>query len=553
MLLIIVNWLYVLITTFCLGYAFSALSGRLFSYRLKGIDSILMAGLVCAAVYAQVFSLFGGVNLLANVILLLFCGVVVLVFHRQMWADIRQAWRRNGVLFKILLPVLVLFWAYGTSRGFYVLDTIRYHAQSIRWIEEYGVIPGQAILNGAFSYNSSVFSLSALYSLKFLVGQSMHAMCGWFALLLSVTTLDIIKGRKKLRWSDFANVAAIYYLATIFDDVISPSSDYASMCTIFFLIIKWVRQLEAPEEERKATAPYALLCVLGVYALTLKLTAGLILLLLIKPAYRLLKEKRWREILLYLGTGLAVAVPWMIRSVLISGWLFYPFPYLDLFDVGWKQSAPWVEFDAACIKAWGRGIRSDQLDMPLREWFGIWFGSKILDGTQRLLVLADIASLLLLVIYTVITLIRRKWENLDRILVFFTLGCSYLYWQLSAPLPRYGYAYVLLLPALMLGLFMLKLGKDMLLRMGLAVYGVYKIGACMDVIDRWSTYYSAYIRQLDYESAGDSVDTVEVDGVTFYISEMEPLGYENFPGASVEFLNFRLRGEDLRDGLEWVE
>lgn len=550
MLLIIANWLYVLVTTFCLGYAFSALSGRLFSYRIKGIDSILMAGLVCATVYAQVFSLFCGVNILANVILLIFCGLVIVVFRRRMWADIRQAWHRNGALFKILLPVLLLFWAYGTSRGFYVPDTQLYHAQSIRWIEEYGIIPGQAILNGRFSYNSSVFALSALYSLKFLVGQSMHAMCGWFAFLLSVTTLDIIKGRKKLRWSDYANVAAIYYLATIFDEVISPSSDYASMCVVFFIVVKWVRQLETPAEEKK-TAPYALLCVLGVFALTLKLTAGLILLLLIKPAYRLLREKRWREIILYLALGLAVAVPWMTRSVLLSGWLFYPFPYLDLFDVGWKQPVAWVEFDAACIKAWGRGISSDRIDMPLWEWFGGWFRTG-LDATQKLLVLVDIASLPLLVIYSLVTLIRRKWENLDRILVFFTLVCSYLYWQLSAPLPRYGYAYMLLIPALMAGLLMLRLRKDMLLRVGLAVYGVYKIWTFTDFIDRWSTY-PAYIRQLDYESAGESVYTVEVDGVTFYTSEVESLGYENFPGGSVGFFDFRLRGEDLRDGLEWTE
>lgn len=551
MLLIILNWLYVLMTTFCLGYALSALSGRFFSYRIKGIDSILMAGLVCATVYAQVFSLFGGVNILANVILLLICAVVILIFRRQMWADIRQAWHRNGVLFKILLPVLLVFWAYGTSRGFYVPDTQLYHAQSIRWIEEYGIIPGQAILNGRFSYNSSVFALSALYSLKFLVGQSMHAMCGWFAFLLSVTTLDIIKGRKKLRWSDFANVAAIYYLATIFDEVISPSSDYASMCVVFFVVIKWVRQLEAPEEERGKTAPYGLLCVIGVYALTLKLTAGLILLLLIKPAYRLLRDKRWREIILYLATGLTVAVPWMVRSVLLSGWLFYPFPYLDLFDVGWKQPVAWVEFDAACIKAWGRGISSDQIDRPLWEWFGGWFRGN-LDATQRLLVLADIASLPLLAVYSLVTLIRRKWGNLDRLLVFFTLACSYLYWQLSAPLPRYGYAYMLLIPALMAGMLVLLLGKDMVLRVGLAVYGLYKVWTFTDFIDRWSTY-PAYIRQLDYESAGESVYTVEVDGVTFYTSGAESLGYENFPGGSEGFFNFRLRGENLRDGLEWTE
>lgn len=324
MLFVLIDWLYVILTTFCLGTVFSEVSDRLFSYRLRRMDSILMAGLVCATVYAQIFSLFYRVSLLANGILLAFCLVSVLFFHRQMWLSMKQAWERSSVLTRILVPVLILLWAYFTSRGYVCFDSMLYHAQSIRWIEEYGIVPGQAVLNERFSYNSSVFALSALYSLRFLLGQSMHAICGWTAFLLSITALDVIKGCKKLRWSDFANVAAVYYLTTLSNEVISPSSDYITMCSVFFLVIKWLRLLELPKEKQQ-TAPYALLCVFGVWTLTLKLTAGLILLLLIKPAYQLLKQKQWKEIFLYIILGLVVAVPWMVRSVLISGWLITRF------------------------------------------------------------------------------------------------------------------------------------------------------------------------------------------------------------------------------------
>lgn len=61
-----------------------------------------------------------------------------------------------------------------------------------------------------------------------------------------------------------------------------------------------------------------------VYALTLKLTAGLILILVIKPA--------------------------------ISGWLLYPLPQLDLFSVDWKISVQKAAADAAEIKVCGRGL-----------------------------------------------------------------------------------------------------------------------------------------------------------------------------------------------------
>lgn len=548
MLFIMINWLYVLITTFCLGYAFSRLAGKLFGYRIKSVDGLLMAGLGAATVYAQFFSLFYRVSLLANVVLVIFSAMTVLFWHQDMKRLLTESFRGSSRAVKILIPVLFVLWAYFTSRGYMVHDTKLYHAQSIRWIEEYGIVPGQGVVNSRFSYNSSVFSLAALYSLKFVFGQSMHAMSGWFAFLLSVTTLDIIKGVKKFRFSDFANVAAIYYLTLITDEVLAPSSDYATMCVLFFLVIKWLRLLEQPKEEQQ-TAPYGLLCVLGVYALTLKLTAGLILLLLIKPAYRLLKEKQWKQILCYLLLGILTAAPWLIRGVLISGWLLYPFPALDLFDLPWKQKTEWVKTDAGAIKTWGRGVNNSVLAaQPIWEWYGTWF--KTLSLMEKGIALVDIAALVSFVGAVIAVFLRKNWENLDRLLVCATAACSYLYWQTSAPLPRYGYTYMLLLPALVFGWGILLLKKDRLLRGGLALYGVYKIVMLISYI-AGCAWYPAYIRQVDYYSADTEVWTVEVDGAEFYCTEEDGIGYAYFPGSSA-YEEFRLRGNGLKDGFEWV-
>ncbi len=548
MLFIMINWLYVLITTFCLGYAFSRLAGKLFGYRIKSVDGLLMAGLGAATVYAQFFSLFYRVSLLANVVLVIFSAMTVLFWHQDMKRLLTESFRGSSRAVKILIPVLFVLWAYFTSRGYMVHDTKLYHAQSIRWIEEYGIVPGQGVVNSRFSYNSSVFSLAALYSLKFVFGQSMHAMSGWFAFLLSVTTLDIIKGVKKFRFSDFANVAAIYYLTLITDEVLAPSSDYATMCVLFFLVIKWLRLLEQPKEDQQ-TAPYGLLCVLGVYALTLKLTAGLILLLLIKPAYRLLKEKQWKQILCYLLLGILTAAPWLIRGVLISGWFLYPFPALDLFDLPWKQKTEWVKTDAGAIKTWGRGVNNSVLAaQPIWEWYGTWF--KTLSLMEKGIALVDIAALVSFVGAAIAVFLRKNWENLDRLLVCATAACSYLYWQTSAPLPRYGYTYMLLLPALVFGWGILLLKKDRLLRGGLALYGVYKIVMLISYI-AGCAWYPAYIRQVDYYSADTEVWTVEVDGVEFYCTEEDGIGYAYFPGSSA-YEEFRLRGNGLKDGFEWV-
>ena len=79
-------------------------------------------------------------------------------------------------------------------------------------MEEYGVVPGLGYLHERFSDNSSAFAVNALYSMKWLLGRSLHTVSGFFALLLSATALEL--GRtwkeKKLRLADYAIIGAGY-------------------------------------------------------------------------------------------------------------------------------------------------------------------------------------------------------------------------------------------------------------------------------------------------------------------------------------------------------
>lgn len=547
MLAVLLNWTYIFATTFCLGCGFAVLCRKLFKYRIRRIDSLLMAGVIVATVYAQYFSLAGGVGLAANLLLAVVCAGIVFLCHRDMGEYLAQGWKAYGFSKKILLLVLIVLWAFFTSRGYIHYDSDLYHAQNIRWIEEYGVVPGLGNLHERFAYNSSFFALSALYSMKFLTGESLHACSGYFALLLGVTALDIAGSWKKRRFtlSDFARVGAIYYLTTITNEVVSPASDYSIMCVVFFIVIKW---LDLLAQEEREIAPYSLLCVAGVYALTLKLTAGLILLLLIKPAYRLIREKRLKEIFLYMGMGLVVAVPWFARTIVISGWLLYPFPRLDLFDLDWKMDAAAIEVDAAQISAWGRALYNIQLlDMPAAQWIPNWFKTT-LSSMEQILILGSAASIPVFLVGTGWVFIKKQWRELDVILVLGMLNCSYLFWQLSAPLMRYGYAYVLLIDFMTAGWLLIRLNWNRLQKLvyfSLLLYGCYKVFAMGGYIYgcRLQNYY---IWQADYGVY--ELESYEIEGITFYKPVTgDRTGYDWFPAAPTQ-PDLELRGEGLRDG-----
>ncbi len=545
MLSVLLNWLYIGVTVYCLGSGFSVFAGKIFGYRLKRTDSILVAGLIIATVYAQIFSLFAGVGLLANVVLIVGCAVILVLCGKSIKQDVLRRFgdRRFGKI--IVLMILIFLWAYFTSRGRIHYDSDLYHGQSIRWIEEYGVVPGLGNLHERFAYNSSSFALSALYSMKFLTGRSLHTVSGFFALVLSISAMDITASwkRKSFLLSDYARIALIYYLLTIIDEVMAPASDYFIMCTVFFIVIKWIDCLEKAEKE--SVVPYALLCVAGVYAMTLKLTAGLILLLLIKPAYMLIRQKQWKNILKYLSMGLIVAIPWFVRTVVISGWLIYPFPAVDLFDFDWKMNAGLVAADAQQISAWGKAMYNIALlDTPISGWLPNWFMTT-LSGMEKMLVLGCGGCVLLYVTGLFLMICRKKREHLDIALVIGTMIASYLFWQVSAPLMRYGYAYVLLTVCLVGGWIARSMNVQKFVYYIALAYGIYKIVMVGAYIST-NYWFEFYIWQEDYGKY--EMESYEVNGVTFYKpKEGDRTGYEYFPAAPYGE-HFEFRGDGLEDG-----
>ena len=548
MLSIFADWIYILFTTFCMGFGFFIFVDRVLHYKVQRMDSILVAGLAIATVYAQIFSLLYRVNIEANILMLVVCFVIVIIWRQQIFAFLREAYQKSSRIRKILIPILLLIWCYFTSRGYMVPDTDLYHAQSIRWIEEYGVVKGQGLLNGRFAYNSSIFSVTALYSLKFILGRSLHTLNGWLAFVMSVGLLDLGKcfQRKKMLLSDFARVAAAYYLTLIWDEVVAPSPDYFVMCILFFIAIKWLTQLEASENSDNI-APYSLLCVLGAYALTLKLAAGLILVLLLKPAFILLKKKRWKDIAVYMVLGLLTTVPWMTRTVFISGWLFYPFAALDLFSVDWKMRDVWaINIDAAQIKVWAKAANEMGINAPLRQWFPHWFMTS-LSSMQKLVVAGDLISCVIVPLAGVKLVIKKQWKQLEVLFVLFAMMSSYLYWQLSAPMPRYGYAYMLLLPALTMGYLLQNRKISRVVYALFMVFGLYKFYIGFDYIMN-SYLEQAYIWQIDYHTY--DVESYDLNGVTIYIWTESLSGYGPVPACNWSSIEegLELRGDGIKDG-----
>lgn len=570
MLMILVNWLYMAITTYLVGYALLGLFARLFQYRIKRQLSYFFAGLLGVTVYAEMYSLFGGVGLLANVLLMIACAGIVLLNGKKIYRQMKDACekcRENGTNLLLRLALsgcLVLLFAYGTSRGYMHFDTGLYHAQSIRWIEEYGVVPGLANLQSRFAYNSAAFALTALYSMKDLFSQSCHATAGFFALLSAFLACDLSELYTKQKWrlSHFVRLGLIFYLGVIFGEMMSPASDYYAQLLIFDILILWLEQDEIQEQcpESQSVTPYCLLCILLVYAVTIKFSVGLLLLLVLKPALWLIKKKDGRQIAVSILCGIFVLFPFLTRNVIISGWLIYPSTAIDLFSVDWKIPEGQARLDALEIGAYGKGLNDvAKWQTPFKEWCPVWFQN--LKSLEKLFVLGALASVIILFLLFVFYLVKKEKADWNFILVASVFSLAAGFWFLSAPLVRYGYAYLITLPLLVFGYLIIKAAEDVKIqRYRLMFYNGFRLLALLFLISRIPGLYEDisrtvhepyYIVQRDYDRC--KAEKREIDGITFYVPlEHGQIGYELFPSSL--FANpVELRGEGLKDGFRQVK
>ncbi len=598
MVTVILIWLYVLVTTYLAGFfvlnAITSLSsmaikkakGQNKKYSIHFQESYIVAGIVATTVFAQILSLFNGVGLLANASLVLFDVIVAFYYREEIVENLmimRHVLRaKNDWIWYFLVFVIM---AYGTSHGIMHYDSDLYHAQAIRWIEEYGIVKGLGNLHVRLAYNSAAFALSALYSFAFVGKQSFHVMAGFFALLLAWQCLDIktIVRRKHIVISDFARIAAMYYLFTIYDEMVAPASDYFLSTLVFYIIICW---LDLYVRHEKHYVPYILLALLGIYSVTIKLSAAPMVLLSVIPIYKLFKD-RTKEKIKAFGISILlssmITVPFFIRNLIISGWILYPVTFLDFFHCQWKIPKGIAEYDSVEIRTFGRGYNDVEayMNVPFSEWVPNWFSN--LGLFNKVLVVASIIAIIfyaLLVIYFLVAvagrnkkvagLVRNKvFDIKNRSMLKFadfltlagTLILCLVFWFFSAPLIRYGIVYVLATISIVFGRVVIMLlnrketgVKDFICRVFmivLACWLIYKgVNVVIEDVPRFNSKY--LVEQQDYGNYATS--TYQIDGITFYYpTEGDRVGYAPFPSSThdltgeVEFI-----GEKMEKGFKNV-
>lgn len=559
------NWIYITLTVGIIGIGFLILLHKVTGYACKEIDVCLFIGIALVTAYAEGFSLFCKVAGLANMVLILICILICILCRKRMRDLLKAVISKAGSIREnklsksavmrgiFVIAVFVLFWIIACQRAYHA-DTDLYHAQSIRWIEEYGLVKGLGNLHHRLAYNSAFMPLQALYSWGFLIDQSMHVMNAYLCMLVSLyalITCSCLQGKHK--GSDCFKL--VIFLYNIMNVVLmaSPGTDNFVLLFLLYILSKWCDYVE--EKDKQAEA-YGILCLLALYALTVKVSVAMIMLLVIKPAVKLLKEKRYQSIILMIFAGIFILLPFCFRNFFISGYFLYPATITGFFDVDWKMLPYSVNFDKQEITSRARGIfdmerYSEACNMSLLEWLPIWWSAKEL--WLKIMLVVNIA---LLPVFLGINIVRvaRKDVSYD-IVVNMTVMIQFIYWLMTAPNSRYGSVVLFLVPGMFI-IHVLEMSKDGFQRI-YAKSAAVMVGILLlcftyrtvTIIEKIPLKRSSYYVRRE-------CDELEWEGITMYTPiENCNTGYYCFPGATYpgRLPYLELRGDTIQDGFRIKE
>jgi len=376
-------------------------------------------------------------------------ALVVLVAQREALGQLLRAygqhWQVAGAGAGGLAAVLVVGVLVHAVQPPSFIDTTLYHAQTIQWMHRFAVVPGLGNLHSRLAFNSHADLLTAFFSPASppVSWPAFQQTVNSYGFLL-LTLYHVRRAAQHLRpggrpW------LAVYYLGSLLLLLLSTrfwiSSPMPDMPTAVLGLLLLGVLLETP---RLAPAGLAWLVLLVATAVTLKASAVAMLLWPVAWALRGNGRDWGRRMGLLVGVGLVVALPWLGRNVVLSGYAVYPLAAsVGTVVADWAIPTPRPAADMAEIRLFALRPANDwshAAGQTISQWLPFWWQQQEL-ADQRLLLLL-LASLGLVTGSLVWQRRTRWWRRIEyQLYGLLLLNCGW--WFGVAPALRFGYTYVI--------------------------------------------------------------------------------------------------------------
>lgn len=530
-------------------FSFGAGVFKFLRINTSRIFELTAVGYCVLIVLTSYVSLFVPVN--RSVLYVLLALAVVFLIVTKCW---RVLVTELSIQTEVILTVVLL--AFFSVMTFAFIDqewdTLAYHAQAVRWINEYGAVKGIANLMVKIGFNNSIFCLYALGA-SGLFGSGCHSMLGFtlwiFGAFFAEAAIVAIKNKRyDISVYAFAILAYLIVNAKVGSTYLT---DYAANSIAAFVLVEWISC-----DKYKDIAKKCMLCVCIIVLATVKMSMAPMIILAIEPIVQLSKKKKYSGILTSSIVCFVAGLHYLIRNYIVSGWLLYPTTKLDLFDVEWKVSATEARAQELWIYSWGRIHNADfneTIYCPPFSWVPKWFLSQTVYF--KCVIVISVIGLLILGGLWVVNRKRRvnQDSNIGRYIAPYLASWIVLvYWFVTAPDVRFVIAPLLFVVYMPIVQFV-----NNNLRVLQIIYFAQIMTAMFSVMTFFSyiangenvmTMFSSEQEDLPHFDEG-AVELYAGD-VTFYAFDFHGLapGNHELPCMFIPGGEIRLLGDDISDG-----
>jgi hypothetical protein len=395
------------------------------------------------------------------------------------------AWREHYAICKgakwshlAYVALVAGFAVWAASRGMLPpthYDSGFYHFNSIRWLNEYPIIPGLGNLHGRLAFNQSFFTYVASLNLYPLFNHGANLANGFLLLLLTAQCLFCLfsflasNRQKTEEWSLYRAVPIlllplIFLVATTalwlnniytWSTVSSPTPDIASTLLQILLFIHFASFLHEHRVAGRQDSHLDMILLLSATAITIKLSnifyaatiSAIALILdlgLFKTGCRLLLCRIFKVCAL----PCLIMLVWMARGLILSGCPAYPSTFGRI-QTDWSVPVADVTYMANAIYSWAR-LPGAVAGEPLSFWGWLlpWLYSLEHSVVIRYALCLSCINILILLFFFIFSGKKLKEKKSDRLVILLPVPVvvGLLLWCLTVPDMRFAYALFGILP-----------------------------------------------------------------------------------------------------------
>ncbi len=327
MVVVVVYFLLVFILVFPVGHAMSKL---LFKDSLNTIDDLFL-GLLGITLISSIWMFFVPLGFWWSGSLIIFsivCGVInrlTIIEQFKNWQDLLM----HGSKIKTTLVFLILASiAFCASLPASLLDNETYYLQTIKWLDEYGLVKGLSNLHIYLSQQSGFHILEAALNFNTLYDRC-NDVGAFYFLLGCLWSLQSVKNEGyllKYYRRGFMILAVILY-----SFISAPSPDIPVYVLSYLVIYKFISLWDLYDEKQ-----LSLLALFSMQLLYFKVSTALIFLLFIAL---LIKYWNIKKSNVWMFFGLLFTGLFISKNLIVTGLPFYPLTFWSPWEFAWSLPA----------------------------------------------------------------------------------------------------------------------------------------------------------------------------------------------------------------------